>query len=83
MPTLPREKRHIPPFPPPVSTGRADGAFYQGANRSAIILFKGAARLALMYRKLSEVKLRPGIERFSQIKGLRQLPVSGETYSVE
>ncbi len=35
-----------------------------------------------MYRKLGEAKLRPGIERLSQIKGLRQLSVAGETHGV-
>jgi len=35
-----------------------------------------------MYRKLGEAKLLPRIERLSQIKGLRQLPVSSATYGV-
>jgi hypothetical protein len=35
-----------------------------------------------MYRKLGEAKLRPGIERLSQIKALRQLSIAGETHGV-
>jgi len=54
MASLLHGARHKATFPPATSTGRADGAFDRGANRSVSILFKGAARLAMMYRKPAE-----------------------------